>query len=361
MQDNNGNWPFGCKCTAISAARCRYLAEANSAAGSRCSRAAGGVVVAADQPGAARSGRDSRVRAFATDDNGLPPGGHDPLMISVRSRAVNRASLPAPHSSGNSWMSNSYNCRVSVCTSPAPTHKMGYAPSGNGFTTPVASSRAVQLPVQQRRAESDHASGAAERRRHVARVRDTHQDHGTWRYAQDKWTIDRMTLGYGLRFDYFANTIPENRLGPVAARAHPQRHVPGAEELCVEGYLAEVLCGVRPVRHREDGAEGVARTGTCGPGGRRSRQRAGRRCQRGHQTNPAGPMPTEISCPSATCSIRRPTASAAGWPTSTSARRSAFRGFSTRSASSNAPQPQFSAGVEMLPPPFDLLAIRTDQ
>ena len=33
-------------------------------------------------------------------------------------------------------------------------------------------------------------------------------------YAQDKWTRGRLTASYGLRFDYFGNTIPENHLGP---------------------------------------------------------------------------------------------------------------------------------------------------
>jgi hypothetical protein len=33
-------------------------------------------------------------------------------------------------------------------------------------------------------------------------------------YVQDKWTIDRLTLSGGLRFDYFSTSFPETRLGP---------------------------------------------------------------------------------------------------------------------------------------------------
>ena len=34
-------------------------------------------------------------------------------------------------------------------------------------------------------------------------------------YAQDKWTMDRLTLGLGLRFDYYKTSYPEMHLGPV--------------------------------------------------------------------------------------------------------------------------------------------------
>jgi hypothetical protein len=33
-------------------------------------------------------------------------------------------------------------------------------------------------------------------------------------YAQDKWTIGRLTANAGLRFDYFTTTFPEAHLGP---------------------------------------------------------------------------------------------------------------------------------------------------
>ena len=33
-------------------------------------------------------------------------------------------------------------------------------------------------------------------------------------YAQDEWTIKRATVNMGLRFDYFANSFPEQHLGP---------------------------------------------------------------------------------------------------------------------------------------------------
>src|SRR5262249_48555865 len=42
-------------------------------------------------------------------------------------------------------------------------------------------------------------------------------------FAQDRWTVDRMTLSLGFRFDYLSGYFPENHLGP--ARWVPNRNV----------------------------------------------------------------------------------------------------------------------------------------
>jgi hypothetical protein len=42
----------------------------------------------------------------------------------------------------------------------------------------------------------------------------TDLDHNLGLFAQDKWTIDRVTATYGLRFDYFSSSTPEQTLGP---------------------------------------------------------------------------------------------------------------------------------------------------
>jgi hypothetical protein len=41
-----------------------------------------------------------------------------------------------------------------------------------------------------------------------------HVDRDLGIYAQDKWTINRATISLGVRFDNFANTFPEQELGP---------------------------------------------------------------------------------------------------------------------------------------------------
>jgi Carboxypeptidase regulatory-like domain len=40
-------------------------------------------------------------------------------------------------------------------------------------------------------------------------------DHNMGIFAQDKWTVGRLTLTGGLRYDYFANSFPESSLGPT--------------------------------------------------------------------------------------------------------------------------------------------------
>ena len=42
-------------------------------------------------------------------------------------------------------------------------------------------------------------------------------------FAQDRWTVDRMTVNMGVRFDYLSGYFPENHLGP--ARWVPNRNV----------------------------------------------------------------------------------------------------------------------------------------
>ena len=40
-------------------------------------------------------------------------------------------------------------------------------------------------------------------------------DHNLAIYGQDKWSVRRMTASYGLRYDYFANSFPEQHAGPA--------------------------------------------------------------------------------------------------------------------------------------------------
>ncbi len=42
-----------------------------------------------------------------------------------------------------------------------------------------------------------------------------HVDHDLGLFAQDKWTVKRLTVSAGVRFDYHANSFPEQVLGPT--------------------------------------------------------------------------------------------------------------------------------------------------
>ena len=80
-------------------------------------------------------------------------------------------------------------------------------------------------------------------------------------YAQDQWTLDRLTLNAGLRFDYFNGYYPDQASAPgqpthstwapnaiMVARRHSSE---------LEGPPAAAGRGVRPARRRPDGAQGV--------------------------------------------------------------------------------------------------------
>jgi len=41
-------------------------------------------------------------------------------------------------------------------------------------------------------------------------------DHNLALYAQDKWSVKHLTASYGLRYDYFASSFPEQHAGPAA-------------------------------------------------------------------------------------------------------------------------------------------------
>lgn len=40
-------------------------------------------------------------------------------------------------------------------------------------------------------------------------------DHDQGIYAQDRWTVNRTTLSYGLRYDHFKSSFPEQQIGPA--------------------------------------------------------------------------------------------------------------------------------------------------
>jgi hypothetical protein len=74
---------------------------------------------------------------------------------------------------------------------------------------------------------------------------------GNGLYVQDKWTMNRLTLSGGLRFDYFNTYFPETPLGPgplVPTATSRWRSTTGTTgRTCRRGRG-----GLRPVRQRQD-------------------------------------------------------------------------------------------------------------
>jgi hypothetical protein len=55
-----------------------------------------------------------------------------------------------------------------------------------------------------------------------------HVDQDLGLFAQDRWTVNRLTVSYGIRFDYHANSFPEQTLGPT--RFTPNRNITFPEQ-----------------------------------------------------------------------------------------------------------------------------------
>ena len=76
-------------------------------------------------------------------------------------------------------------------------------------------------------------------------------------FAQDQWTLQRLTVTYGLRYEYFNGYVP-----PQSVPATPNGWVPARsfarseERAAVEGPRSARRRRLRPLRQRTDGAEG---------------------------------------------------------------------------------------------------------
>ncbi len=76
-------------------------------------------------------------------------------------------------------------------------------------------------------------------------------------FAQDQWTLKRMVVTYGVRYQYFSGYIPPAERSGDSQRMGPRAQLRRSEQCpVVEGRRSTLRCGVRPVRERPDGAEG---------------------------------------------------------------------------------------------------------
>ena len=103
-------------------------------------------------------------------------------------------------------------------------------------------------------------------------------DHQMGAYVQDRWTVDRLTLNLGLRYDRFQNSFPAQEIGPSALA--PARGLPLREN--GRGFVprpeSQVERGLRSAGRRQHGGEGQPQ-----PVGRAVHlRRTGRRAQPDH-------------------------------------------------------------------------------
>ena len=175
------------------------------------------------------------------------------------------------------------------------------------------------LPLQQRRPEPVHACTRGPTRGTGRRSRARSASS-----SQDRWTIDRLTLNAGLRYDQFIGGYPEQTSARRCSSRPATITFPAVTGNNLQGRHAARRRRLRPVRQRQDGAQGEpgqvragdhARSATR-PASRTQTTRIverldvpGRRSARGNFS--PGLRPAEPGSP---------TASAAPCPSSTSAR-----------------------------------------
>ena len=76
-------------------------------------------------------------------------------------------------------------------------------------------------------------------------------------YAQDKWTVNRLTLSYGVRFDHFSSYFPAQTLGPAPLVPTRNLSFPETADGELVRHRPARRLGVRSVRQRDDRAQGV--------------------------------------------------------------------------------------------------------
>ena len=77
-------------------------------------------------------------------------------------------------------------------------------------------------------------------------------------YAQDRWTLKRLTLTLGVRYDHFADSFPEQSVGPALLAPNRNITFPAQKNVSLARHHAEVRRRLRSLRQRYDGGEGDA-------------------------------------------------------------------------------------------------------
>ena len=70
-------------------------------------------------------------------------------------------------------------------------------------------------------------------------------------YVQDKWTIDRVTLSMGVRYDWFNSENPQYHLGPSILTPNRNYDVPDVRHDPLQGLHAQSRGGVGRLRRRQ--------------------------------------------------------------------------------------------------------------
>ena len=150
--------------------------------------------------------------------NQLPPAGQNPLMISVTEQSTGLRYRSFEQF--RRQLANSYNLRGSVsyitgahATKVGLTHRSGSVDYYAFDLQPLSYrfNNGVPNRITERALPAQYYGSI---------------DHDFGLYAQDKWTLAKLTLSYGARYDYFANSFPEVHIGPAQLAPNRDYTVP---------------------------------------------------------------------------------------------------------------------------------------
>jgi hypothetical protein len=137
----------------------------------------------------------------------------DPLMVGVNEQAgaipgLNYRNRGGANAYNNSWNDNfHYRFNVSYITG-SHALKAGMN-NAHGYHENLS----YQLNTLQYRFNNGVPNQLTMRA--LPHTQKNHVDKDLGLFVQDKWTVDRATISLGLRFDNFANSFPEQELGPT--------------------------------------------------------------------------------------------------------------------------------------------------
>ena len=79
-------------------------------------------------------------------------------------------------------------------------------------------------------------------------------DHQFGAFVQDRWTIDRLTLNAGLRYDWFQNSFPAQNVGPSPLAPTRDFTFQDDRRAVAARLEPEAERRLRPARRRQDRA-----------------------------------------------------------------------------------------------------------
>jgi outer membrane receptor protein involved in Fe transport len=130
-------------------------------------------------------------------------------------------------------------------------------------------------------------------------------NHQFGAFVQDRWTVEKLTLNLGLRYDWFQNSFPAQTVGPVALAPARNFSFPQTEGLSLHDLNPKLsaaydLFGDGKTALKVSMNRYVEQYTV---GGMASPASATRSTGSPIRPTARGPMPTATSFPTATCSI----------------------------------------------------------